>query len=61
MQPLMENYLALYLSITKRYSPDKALQAMGIKRTHGKAKDEKLEGITAYNKETSHKAMEGGH
>lgn len=61
MQPMMENYLALYLSITQRYSPDKALQAMGITRTYGKAKDEKLEKTLAYNKRTGYQAAEGGY
>ncbi|SDL09386.1 hypothetical protein [Natronincola ferrireducens] len=61
MQPMMENYLALYLSITKRYSPDKALQAMGITRTYGKSKDEKIEESLAYDKRTSYQAVEGGY
>ena len=30
MDPLMDNYLALYLCIEKEYSSDKALSAIGI-------------------------------
>ena len=42
MQPLMDNYFALYLSIIKKYCPDKALQAMGIIRRYGNGKDESI-------------------
>ncbi|AOY74708.1 hypothetical protein [Clostridium formicaceticum] len=60
MYPLIENYLALYLSITKRYSTDKALRAMGIIRNYHKALKEAGGGIEDRN-EKSHRGRKGGH
>jgi len=37
MEPLLENYLSLYIAIIKKSTPDEALRAMGIVRGYNKA------------------------
>lgn len=43
MDPLMDNYLALYLCIKADYSPDKAMGALGFERDYKNPKDEDLQ------------------
>lgn len=43
MDPLMDNYLALYLCIKEEYSPDKALIALGFIRNYKSINQEDTE------------------
>jgi len=61
MHPLMDNYLALYLSITKKYSPEKSLKAIGI---IGSSNNKRIKCTKKSNKtcqKKSCKGMEGGY
>lgn len=61
MHPLMDNYLALYLSITKKYSPDKSLKAIGIiGRSDSRIKKNTNKSIKD-GQERSFKNVEGGY
>lgn len=61
MHPLMDNYLALYLSITKKYSPEKSLKAIGIIGSSGNRRIKNIKKSNEVNQEKTYKLVEGGY
>ncbi|WP_041719067.1 hypothetical protein [Alkaliphilus oremlandii] len=61
MHPLMDNYLALYLSITKKYSPDKSLKAIGILGSSDSRRKKNINKSMKAGQERIFKNVEGGY